>query len=212
MTASWGLAGQSLLWLQQAAPGKMGWDFQIYLNAAGQSAQGQNPYQPFQIGSGFLNHPFLLSLVTPLAKLPPKWGTAVWLGAAFLAWMAAIGSAFLLAAEKHSISRWRAVFAAALFMGTAPLFEALYVGQVSPFVALLLVLCMLLTESGRPVLAGVSLTLAIVGKTSPLLLLAYFAVVGQWRVVGSSLITLLLLTGLTAVQFSPDLPRQFLAF
>ncbi|MFQ5400850.1 MAG: glycosyltransferase family 87 protein [Anaerolineae bacterium] len=209
----WLLTVTSLSWLTAVVPGKSGWDFGIYLTAYAKAAAGRDPYLPFHIGSGFLNHPFLLSVAAPFAWLPDSTGRVLaWATAVFLAWIGAILAMLRLAAHVYGpLSRRRQGFILLLFLGFAPIVEALYVGQISPVVALLLCLCLLLAVEGREALSGLSLALAILFKTSPVLLLVYFTAIRRWRVVVSTAVSLFVLSGVSAVQFSPHSLADFAA-
>lgn len=98
---------------------------------------------------------------------------------------------------------------AALLLGFAPFLEALHVGQVSPFVVLLLCLTLYLCEQEKEIASGLFLSLAIVLKTSPLIFLAYFVFIRRFRAIAGTLAGLTLVSAIAAVQFSPQVLFDF---
>jgi len=92
-----------------------------------------------------------------------------------------------------------------------PFVETVYIGQINAFVVLFLYLSLLLAEDGKSALGGLMLALAIVLKTSPVLFIGYFLATRRYRVVVSSLASLAALSVVSALQFSPEVLRAFLA-
>ena len=57
------LAGFSLSWLITITSHRFGDDFAVYVRALGDALAGVDPHAPYSVGTGFLNHPFVLVLV-----------------------------------------------------------------------------------------------------------------------------------------------------
>jgi alpha-1,2-mannosyltransferase len=199
----WALAGATFLWLRRVAPEAIGFDFAVYLRAFRVATSGANPYAPYAIGEGFLNHPFLLTAVAPLAWLDDSVARWLWLALSATAWATCCWMVVELAGARP------ARFWLVILLGFAPAVEMLYVGQVNAFALLALLLAFVLARREQPIAAGALLALAIVLKATPAFLLLYFAAVRQWRVVGAALVGVALLTLLPAVQFGPGVLASY---
>lgn len=199
------LAWHRLQWLQLMTGSRAWWDFQVYYTAYLKAANGRNPYEPFHIGQGFLNHPFVLTFVGLFSGHGnAQLAAALWFVASLVAWAAA-----LYLTIRYILRRRLRLFPFILLLSSAPVVETFYMGQINAFAVLCLSLCFLYAQKGKAALAGFTLALAAVFKSSPLLLLFYFLAVRKGRVVVMALLFLLGLGGITAVQFSPHLFSQF---
>ncbi len=210
------LAVHSEYWLGVVTTHPIGDDFKIYYGAYQKALTGQNPYEPYGIGSGFIYHPSALTLVSLIAWFgDQRVSTYLWIAISAAAWGVSIWLAIRLAeaawacecriSDKPRISRW---FVVLVFLGFAPFWETLHIGQVNAFV----VLCTLLAihwSQRRPLAAGLALALAVVLKTSPLVLAAYFGAMRRFRLVASAIAGLLVLSWISSVQFSPQVFNQF---
>lgn len=201
--------------LLYATPLPLGNDYAIYYRAWEKAWSGQNPYLPYSIGRSFLYHPFTLAVVGAFASLGQQ-------SVSFVAW-AAIGAACWLG---HTLLLWRIlphprptwahasrILGAAIVvaMTFAPFLEIVHVGQVNTIVALGLSLAFFWSERNQAVAAGLALAVAILFKTSPALLLLYFLLTRNYRVVLSTAISCLLLTIIPALLFSPQTVLAFFA-
>src|SRR5262245_11199527 len=175
-------------------------DFATFYSAAHCFAAGQDPYDPQAlratashggwVGRYFYPPPFAAVFVRPLAALPFATARRVWVvieAAAYIgaAWIAAgaVGAVPLVATVP------RAVLTVALALPFAPLYLDLRLGSVRG----LLLLCVTLALRARAALrarrAGFWLALAIVLKLAPAVLLVYWALRREWRLVGAALAT-----------------------
>jgi hypothetical protein len=201
--------GAMLIWtLQEVTPAE---DLRIYLRSLDQALSGGNPYYPFQIGS-FIYHPLVLTLLTPFARITWPWAWAIWTVLTVAAWLGSIGLSRRLVDDAAGPDRGRAlavgsVIAGALLAG--PFIETAYSGQINVFVVLAVCYALVAAESARPAAAGASLAIAIVLKTSPVLLLAHFVSVRQFRVVLYCLAALAIFSVVPVVQFGTVLLASF---
>jgi hypothetical protein len=161
-------------------------DLAIYRDATA----GGNPYQPFDIGTSFVNHPFLLSIMGVAGGAP------LWLGLGVLAWIVVVGLVLRLVDRPASPS----LLAFAL-LAFAPAWETTVVGQVNHLAMLCLVLTVALDLRGRDWLAGCCLALAIVLKFSPAVFGLWYLLQGRWRVVAGASAALLVMTAVAMLQF-----------
>jgi hypothetical protein len=86
---------------------------------------------------------------------------------------------------------------------TWPVLEGLLMGQVHLLVLLLLLLAPLLIRRGHPFIAGSLLALAVMIKLLPIILIAYYATRGRWRVVLGAALASALLLGVTLLVTGP---------
>jgi hypothetical protein len=204
-------------WLGTLKSAQWGQDFYIYTEAYHRARSGANPYLPYKIGGSFVYHPFALTIVTPFAlasrsSVVPYVAWALLSGAAWVA-----SGLVVLALMGRTLDRTyglgdaklRTASLTVLFLGFAPFLEALHVGQVSPFVVLLLCLTIYLCEQEKEIASGLFLALAIVLKTSPLIFLAYFLFMRKLRAIAGTLAGLILVSVIPAVQFSPEVLLDF---
>ena len=202
-------------WLRTITLTPLGQDLRIYYDALLKARAGANPYLPYRIGHSFVYHPFALTFVS-LFSWHGRWELAypAWSCASVAAWVAAILVALRLVARAQgqaALPRGLLLLTIGLLVFFGPFVETVYVGQINAFVVLSLYLSLLLAEDGKNVLAGLMLALAIVLKTSPLLFVGYFLATRRYRVVVSSLASLVALSAIAALQFSPEVLHAFLA-
>jgi hypothetical protein len=181
-----------------------GFDYTIYHQAAVKAVEGGSPYLPYVVGTSFLYHPAFLSLIRPLVSVPVGTAAVVW-GVMSLAAYAGVWGMMgrLLRLTRQDAALWGVVML--LAVGA---FESAWMGQVNMLVALLVTAALLLTDR-RPVLAGVLMALAIVCKTTPALLLLYWACIGRWRVIAAALIGLVALSVLGVLMFGWSVLADF---
>jgi hypothetical protein len=205
----------SIHWLASTTDYEMGRDFYIYYDALTIKAQThQDPYAPYQIGESFLYHPFALIFLSLFSWLGPTQALFFWTALSIATWIMAI--LILLNLTDQNEDRPKPLQQGylpgvmwLLFLTFAPFWETLYMGQINSLVVLLLALTFYYSENKHPVLAGVCLSLAIVFKTSPIIILLYFLVIRQFRVIAGALITLFCLTLLTAIWFGWPVVNNF---
>jgi len=205
-------------WLGIVTHHKIGEDFLIYYQAYTKARSGDNPYLPYHIGRSYVYHPFGLTFVSLFS-----WHSNISL--AILSWALISVGAWLLSifvvlrvAKKHFApitvfhnEGFTTRFIVLIFLGFAPFWETIHIGQINTFVALFIYLALYFYQGERPLLSGVFLALAISLKTSPVVLVLCFLVQFRFRVVLSTLISLTALSIIPAIQFSPQILGNFLA-
>lgn len=170
-------------------------------------------------------YPSLLAvLLVPLAALPYPAALAIWNAAILLLWL--VGTSLLareiwrIAAARmtHSIARadlglFAATLAIFLSLLYGPFWEALHLGQVSVLVFFLVLLAPLCVRRDRPYLAGALLALAAGIKLFPVVLLCYYLLRGQRRVLWGALVAtavlalvIVVVTGGSGLLIMRDLP------
>jgi hypothetical protein len=133
----------------------------------------------------------LLLVVLPLSRLDYPTAFLVWNILSFVLLLASIG---LMARELGiSWAPWGIFPLLLLLLLGIPLRDHLQEGQLSIVLLALLVGCWAAEQNSRPYLAGLLLAAAIAFKIFPALLLAYFCLRRQWRVVAATV------AGLTAI-------------
>jgi hypothetical protein len=213
------LAVFSEYWLGVLTDHPIGDDFNIYYDAYLKAAGGADPYSPYVVGKSFLYHPFALTLVScfawhqdeSLARLTWIGANALaWLGSIFIVWRLIRANGMHPPADKTDDHAPVLLLLTLSFLGFAPFWETLHIGQVNALVALCLFSSFYLADA-RPICAGVCLALAIILKISPAIFVLYFLVLPRTRVVIATLASLALLSAVSAFQFSPLLFTDFLA-
>jgi len=196
-------------WLGFLTRHPLGEDFRIYYDAYLGARNERNPYLPYSIGHSFVYHPFALTFISVFAW-HGNWTLAflAWTLASAMVWGTLVFLALRIAETKPSfVSRMfgdgdTSWFIWLVFLSFAPFWETVHIGQINVFVALFLYLSLYLGELDRPLAAGLCLALSILLKTSPILFLGYFWIVRKYRVVWSTLVALVALSIVPAVQFS----------
>lgn len=212
------LAGFSLSWLITITSHRFGDDFAIYIRALGDALAGADPYAPYSVGTGFLNHPFVLVLVRVFhfqqhqfrsALLWASTSVTAGIASVFLCRLILAGLAYFRDASRATISPEAELLLGFLFF--APFIETVAIGQVNAFAHLSILGSFYLSERGNDWLAGSAVALAIAFRTSPVLLLIYFLFVRKRKVIISGLFFLALLTLASALMFSGPVLGGFFA-
>jgi len=178
-----------------------GQDFHIYQAAYAKASNGLDPYLPYNIGSSFLYHPFSLTLFSLFSgKL------LAWTFASLACWLGSIGICFAMRPEPFFPSK-PIVLLMLLFFG--PFLEVLYVGQINAIVLFFICLSYFFFARNKMVSSGVALSFAIVLKTSPALLIVYFLAKKQIKPIISTVVGVISLSLISAIQFSPSILLDF---
>jgi alpha-1,2-mannosyltransferase len=173
-------------------------DLRVYRWAIQRVLAGESPYLPLRIGT-HPYHPASLTLMWPLASLSLGASWAVWTAMSLAAWAWTLWVVQrLLRLVDARFTSW--VTLAALAATIGPAIETLYSGQVNLFVLAGVVSSVWFAERDRPSLAGLAYAFASVMKPSPMVFLAYFLAVRQYRVVLWGLVAFGAFTALTAVH------------
>jgi alpha-1,2-mannosyltransferase len=91
-----------------------------------------------------------------------------------------------------------------------PFLETIFVGQINTFALLFLYASLFFAERDQDSLAGCSLGLAVIFKTSPLIFIIYFILLKRYKIAIVSVIILVLASIITAIQFRPGIVYDFL--
>lgn len=197
-------------WLAVIQPHPWADDFNIYYRALESAQAGASPYLPYIIGVSFVYHPFALTLVSVVGVLGRVPASLVWAalntsGYALSAWL----GWRLLEGPSMQRARWLAVLV--LIGAFAPFWEMVHIGQINGIVLACLLLALHWAETERPIPAGIALALAIVLKSSPLVLLLYFLVTRRWQVVISALVAFAGLSLIAWAQFGTQVVADYFA-
>jgi alpha-1,2-mannosyltransferase len=173
-------------------------DLRVYRWAIQRVIAGESPYLPLRIGT-LAYHPASLTLMWPLAWLSLGGSWAVWTALSMAAWAWTLWVVLRLLRLVDARSTWW-VKLAALAATIGPALETLYSGQVNLFVLAGVVSSVWFAERDRPALAGLAYAFASVMKPSPMVFLAYFLAVRQYRVVLWGLVAFGAFTTLTGAH------------
>lgn len=159
--------------------------------------------------------PFFAVVLQPLVGLSFSQAKTLW----FIANIGLLGTTIVLLSTLFHWTRWAAVGIGIATLLLPPFYDTLLLGQVSILVLALVTLTLVLSlrlRSATDILAGVCLGLAVSIKFYPICLLLPYLCVHRYRVVGATLVTVMLTfvvgsfvpTGLqaTIVFFSTVLP------
>jgi glycosyltransferase involved in cell wall biosynthesis len=187
----------------------MGQDLRAVLRAAHEIKAGENPYA-FALAFGrspsfqqFLTwevapypYPLLAAILTqPLTGLEPEAAINLW---TVITLALIVGSALLAVRAFSNVgfaaSAMRFVFILTLFYVYGPTQINLLLGQLDMLILFLLLLCYLLYRRGSSTGAAVSLAFAVALNPTAGAVLLFFAWKRQWRLLGVSIMTVILLT------------------
>jgi alpha-1,2-mannosyltransferase len=170
----------------------LGFDFQIYHQAAEAALSGISPYYPYIVGSSYLYHPAFLLMVAPFTLLDPLVASLLWMVASIALYYATWR---MLAARLTLPARYK-FFLFAMLAVSSGAAESFWMGQVNALIVFLITFCVLYAAE-RPVLAGAALAVAIVAKTSPVIFVLYLLASRRWS---AALWTAIVLAALTAAS------------
>lgn len=195
----------NLYWLRNLTGHSFGSDFMIYFHALLKASDGLNPYVPYEIGTGFINHPFLLSFISFITNRERDFNNTyiIWSLLNITAW--AITLKICLENIENLKIKW--FLFALLLTSYGPFYEVFYIGQVNAFVILAISLFFKYRKNEWAM--GLFLAISIVLKTSPIIFFAYLFVTRRWKAIISSVISLAILSIIPAIQFSINILPQF---
>ncbi|HLJ80218.1 MAG TPA: glycosyltransferase 87 family protein [Ktedonobacterales bacterium] len=165
-------------------------------------------------GTLYMYPPLLAVALIPLTWLPPDTALHLWAVFNLLLWLACLVliarllRRLLRAARPAHLGRrfdadarlFVVAIVAFLALTYDPLAAGIGLGQINVVICFLVLLALELELHGRPGLAGAALALASLLKVYPLLLLAYYALRGRWRVVrGGGIAFVVLIAGMLPV-------------
>jgi len=154
----------------------------------------------------YINPPLLAILFQPLTTLPCVEAFRVWRLISLAIWA---GVTLLLAwqvwqrcAQRGATAAMRTIAAAfiiALSVFSYPILDGLWLGQVHLLIMGGLVLAWWLRERDRPFVAGLILAVITVIKLLPAVLIVYFLLRRDWRVLAGAAVGIMLLVGVMLV-------------
>jgi hypothetical protein len=181
----------------------VGVDYRIYQSAVVKAFHFENPYFPYDIGRGFLYHPFALSFVALFFGQ-----TWLWLVASVFAWVLSLS--ILQKCDFNTSFRSTGLLLVFLMALYGPFIENIYAGQINTFVLLFICLTYYFSERRSDIAGGFTFAAAILLKTSPLILIAYFLALKRWRLLLFTLVGLTTYTAGTALVFGHNVLIYFL--
>ncbi|GEM_PF-6042670 len=128
-------------------------------------------------------YPYLIFLpwaLVPLSMLPPRLALTIWVALLYLAMGAAV---YLLAMTFPHFTRPRAAAAALWFAIWPVTFVAVFMGQVSPFILLILVVAYRLGKNGRDLVSGFVLSLGLLKPHLMIGVVGALALRAKWRII-----------------------------
>jgi hypothetical protein len=155
------------------------------------------PQSPASPHREYVYPALLAGLLRPLAMLPYRWASALWLAAnvAFVGWLSLLVGELLPWARRH---RWWTLTAIVLLPAT---YVTWIEGQLSLVIAALILLAAVAAtrtddSTRRPdMMAGIALGLAGALKVYPVVLIPVFAFHRRWRIVAIAMATGMVATG-----------------
>jgi len=148
--------------------------------------------------------PFILA-IEPLSLVPRIEAFWLWHGINLCLLLIAV---WMLVADLHPPQKRIAFACAALLYG--PVTDALFWGQVEPFLLLMLVIALRKSAARRDIASGIAVGLAALCKIYPVVLLGYFLFSRRWTVVASAGLTILVGILLSIVAFGSELSVDFI--
>ena len=195
-------------------------DFSVFYSAAIALRQHLDPYTTDLVPIGqrmnmkvwplvhTTDTPFALLLFMPFSLGAPATSHSIWIT---LNGIALFGALTLLIRPKYSgLDVRMALLTAALALLYAPVTENFLFSQRQVLILLLLALMMRSLESGNDVRAGLLLALAAAYRVFPILMVGYFVVRGQWRLLRYTALGLALIGAVTIVMMGLPLCVSFL--
>ena len=147
--------------------------------------------------------PAVAYLMTPLSLLPYNAARYLFSLVTLVAVIAAIP--LLFANREHSRRLVLTITGWAALLIFSPLHRTLHLGQINGILFLCLVLGLYFARKDRAWLAGIFVALAIHIKLFPLILLPFFLIKRQFKLVGTTLLWIAVIAGLTAGAGGPAL-------
>jgi hypothetical protein len=205
MAALSGVLLGELVFLLVMSPGE---DFWQHYRAAGAIRRGIPLREMPMVKEGdwptYVYPAFTAVLLTPLSLLPPRLAFTVWVGILY----SAIGlSTYLSATRVARLDHDMAVLAAMVSMVWPVTFVAVFIGQITALIPMVLVVTYVLSERKRCRAAGLVLSLALVKPHLVVPLVPGLMLRQKWRMLGGFAIGALILAGVslaTGPDTSPD--------
>ncbi|MDP3940700.1 MAG: glycosyltransferase family 87 protein [bacterium] len=172
-------------------------DFTVYYNGSLSFLHGQNPYiKTPDYFSNYVYPPFAVLLFLPFSLIDPHIASLLF---TFISLLSAVfGVYFCLKALREDKASVFLIATALLFLAFPTKFT-FGMGQVNLVVFLLLSLAFFFWKRRNPIIAGVFLGLCFSIKLFPFLLLVYFLLRKDWRILVSSAITFVVIAVLTGL-------------
>lgn len=145
-------------------------------------------------------YPYLIFLpwaLAPLSLLPPRLALTIWIALLYLAMGVAV---YLLAMTLPHFTRSRAAAAALWFAIWPVTFVAVFMGQVSPFILLILVVAYRLGKNGRDLVSGLVLSLGLLKPHLMIGVVGALALRAKWRIILGFTLGSLVILGISLGQ------------
>jgi hypothetical protein len=137
---------------------------------------GENIYERFT----YPNPPIMAMMLRPLAELPPIAGALTWFYLKVaLAVLSFVMIVRMIGTEAEPFPPW--AIGLAILLSLRPVLSDLTHGNVNLLILFLVLTALFAYRSGRDLMAGIVLALAIACKVTPALFVAYFLWKGAWR-------------------------------
>jgi hypothetical protein len=172
---------------------------------------GEGEWPNLHKGASFItvnaHPPTAVLLALPLGFLDYPDAVLVW---NLLSLAALLLSLWLVArALSIPVSRWSVAPLIALLLLCTPFLAQMFYGQLNLVLLLVLTGIWIAHRSGRPMWAGALLGLAVAIKLFPAFLFVYFLLQRQWKTVSVGILSLLVVTALTAAVLGTDTYRIY---
>lgn len=195
-------------------------DFAVFHAAGWLLQQDQNPYkqgliQPrlkkirgYQAGSRFLYTPVTGLLFVPMSMVKYKTMSWIWYGFSLLFLLGIFLVVQKLNAKRFTTLQWSAVVAIATMSGA--IFANLRLGQVNLLLALLFGIHLIAATKKKYILGGMTLATIILFKVFPAILLLYYLIRREWKMLFSTAVAGLALVAISILFFGIDVHVQYI--
>lgn len=154
-------------------------DYNAYFQAAQRLNDGVPLYNSIEVTRAYLYPPLLAQLMAPLDQLfPANENAVIWI---IFNIFCLLLTTLLLASQFNN--RWKRYFIWILPFLFLPVIETFTNGQIVPIMSLLIVGALVAYKHDRPLIVGGCLALATWLKIYPILIIVYFIMRRDWRVV-----------------------------
>jgi alpha-1,2-mannosyltransferase len=158
--------------------------------------------------TGYDNPPLTALLTMPLTFFDLQTAIRLFFGLNTLLLVASV-ALIAISMGKYLLTYPYWLIAVALVLNLDPVLDSLLLGQTDALILLLLVICFWAYRRGRDVIAGAALGLAAMIKISPGLLVLYFLLKRQMRIVASAVAAMLLLGGVSLLSAGFEVHAMF---
>lgn len=189
-------------------------DFAVFHAAGWLLHQEKNPYKlgllhprlekirGYQAGSHFLYPPVTGLLFVPISMVKYKTMAWIWYGFSLLFLLGIFLVVQKLNAKRFTTLQWSAVVAIATLSGA--IYANLRLGQVNLLLALLFGIHLIAATKKKYILGGITLATIILFKIFPAILLLYYLIRKEWKMLFATAVAGLALVGTSILFFGID--------